>query len=197
MIYVVGDSHVGLFVGHEEFQTFHIGEPTAYNLVELKSTNQSFKKLNEAMDKMEKRSRVILCVGEIDCRIHIYYQYRKTGRSMEKLISATVERYVEICHYLRINNFIPVGCSIPPAGYEGNDYNYPYYAQSQMRAYIYDRFHKMQREWLYNVPEQCERYLDLYASTVHKESGLVLEHYTTDGVHLNQNAFKFVEEAMK
>jgi hypothetical protein len=76
-IYVIGDSHIGIFTRSSLFMVFHIGPATAYNLIKETSTIGSNEKIQKIISLMKKGDILIPVFGEIDCRIHIYYQFKK------------------------------------------------------------------------------------------------------------------------
>lgn len=112
-IHIVGDSHVEIFrmlskLG-QPFVINHLGPLTAFNLM-----NKAI--FWEYIDNIEKDDKLVLSFGEIDCRIHIYYQHKKTGEEISEIIARTIDNYDAVLAKLKnrgidfaVYNIIPVG----------------------------------------------------------------------------------------
>jgi hypothetical protein len=95
LIYVIGDNHTSFFKFQKGFVVYHIGPATAYILSKNSSTNFN-KKLYQILQNINKNKDILILVfGEIDFRIHIYYQYMKQERkkSINDLIIDTIVSY--------------------------------------------------------------------------------------------------------
>ncbi len=187
MIYVIGDSHLSCFIGNPAFTVIGIGSPTAHNLKNKVSTSDSNRKLFEAINSTNReRDTVILTCGEIDCRVHIYYQYKKReGRStIDSLIRETVENYGEVMQQLADMGVKFVILGIPPPGSEPNIWNVYHFATPEEQAQIYRDFNRQ-------LGEYCEskgfRYLDIYSRTVGPDGHMSPE-YAADKTHLGERA---------
>lgn len=109
-IHIVGDSHTLIFNGLKEpFVVQHIGPFTAFNLKKKKA-------FWDYIEKIEQGDKLIMVFGEIDARIHIYYQHKLTGLEIEELILNTIEHYDEVLADIKqrgidfaVYNIVPPG----------------------------------------------------------------------------------------
>ncbi|HDK25969.1 MAG TPA: SGNH/GDSL hydrolase family protein [Candidatus Atribacteria bacterium] len=166
---------------------------TAYNLKKDKSTTNSNKKLFTIIDKIKRKKDIVMLVfGEIDCRIHIYYQYKKNNEkfTITELIDRTISNYGEVLEQLDIMDITFCVYGIPPAAKVGNVYDYPFYASPEMRSKINKEFNKRLKKF---CKEKGYKYMDIYSKVVDK-NGFILEEYAADTVHLNNKVQKFVKE---
>ncbi len=147
LIHVVGDSHVVLFRGSMLFLAHHLGAATAYNLNKKNSTTRSNEQLFKVIDRLGKRDMVMLSFGEIDCRIHIYYQHKKSNGkySIGGLIDRTISNYGEVMAQLKERGVNFCVYCISPATQVGNEYKYPFYGTPQIRSQINRMFNERLR----------------------------------------------------
>jgi hypothetical protein len=180
--------------------------PPANNLMKTNGGHDWLGAITNTIDDICGQDDLVLfSAGEIDCRIHIYYQHMKSGRSIDELIEGTIDNYVVFLRlmYERRVNFCVLG--IPPAGrQEENRFGYPYYASREQRIPIFEQFNRKLRE---RCGKEGFRYIDLYSSTVDDDGLINLEFAEDDefvevfgdyhGTHLNRKAFRFVLEYME
>jgi GDSL-like Lipase/Acylhydrolase family len=190
LIHVVGDSHVIPFRGSMPFLAHHLGAATAYNLNKKNSTTKSHEKLFKVIDKLGKRDIVMLCFGEIDCRIHIYYQHKKSsgGYSIGELIDRTISNYSEVMAKLKERGVNFCVYFVSPATRVENEYKYPFYGTPEIRSGINRKFNEKLRAF-------CEmngyKFIDIYDKVADKD-GLMLQEYAGDEIHLNKRAVGLV-----
>jgi hypothetical protein len=122
-IYVVGDSHVFFFSGIDApqripvqnpygvintassllpiFRIYHVGPGLAYSLNRPGSSNQTVEKIHYLLENghIPQKSTVLLCFGEIDCRVHLAKE--KWGDEDDLAIDRTVEAYLSMVKYLK------------------------------------------------------------------------------------------------
>ena len=106
LIYCLGDSHVNFFSGNNIlqpewpkahidrvpiFRTYKLGAHLAYGLT--RNDSHSRKKLFTVLKKIPKGSNIILCYGEIDCRVHLIRQSEEQKRSLEAVVNECVDKY--------------------------------------------------------------------------------------------------------
>ncbi len=123
-----GDSHTMFWSGHDglftEKRTFrgmhilHAGPVTAHNVF---NDDSSVKGKAAFVDHMEKQSgrygAVLLCMGEIDCRVHIIRAAVQADAPIDDFVAETVERYVLFIRFIRERYGLPVVVFCPgPAG---------------------------------------------------------------------------------
>lgn len=193
IIHVVGDSHANAFKYQYPFIVHHLGAATAYNLDTLSSTTRSREQLEEVATSIDPSSESVLLVfGEIDCRIHIYNQYRKLHKdvSISTLINKTIESYGSAMARLKSKNIKFYVLSVAPAGSQPNVYNYKYYGSFKQRAIIHKLFNEELQKYcqLHNYP-----YLDLYKKIVDDRGG-VKSAYLLDELHINTKSVDIVKQ---
>lgn len=195
LIHVIGDSHVTPFRGSIPFLAHHLGAATAYNLANKNSTTKSNEKLFQIVGKLGRKDMVMLLFGEIDCRIHIYYQHKKSDgkHSIDDLIDRTIYNYGEIMAQLKqrsVNFFIHC---VSPATEVGNEYKYPFYGTPEVRSRINRAFNEKLRAF---CAENGYRFIDIY-DKVADENGLMLKEYAGDDIHLNRKAVKLARAELR
>jgi len=191
LIYMIGDSHVKMFRRNRLFVVHHLGAATAHNLGNPKSATNSNRKLLNIIDRIGRKDIVVLAFGEIDCRVHIYYQYEKNNerRAISELIDDTVSNYGRVLEQLREAgiNFLVYG--VPPATKVRNEYRYPFYAPPEIHSQINRMFNEKLKEF---CEETGYQYIDVH-SRFSDESGFMLREYAADEIHLNGKVVDFVK----
>jgi GDSL-like Lipase/Acylhydrolase family len=195
LVHVVGDSHVVPFRGSMPFLAHHLGAATAYNLNNKSSTTRSHEQLFKVINKLGKRDLVMLSFGEIDCRIHIYYQHKKSNGkySVGELIDRTISNYGEVMAQLKERGVNFCVYCISPATQVGNEYKYPFYGTPQIRSQINRMFNE-------RLGTFCEtngyKFIDIYDKVTGKD-GLMLKEYSGDEIHLNKKAVALVRAEIR
>jgi hypothetical protein len=186
LIHVIGDSHVITFRGSMPFLAHHLGAATAYNLIKKDSSTRSNEKLFRIVRRLGKKDKVMLLFGEIDCRIHIYYQHKKSNgkHSIEELIDRTISNYGEVMAQLRQRGVNLCVHSISPATEVGNEYKFPFYGTPEIRSQINRMFNEKLKAF-------CDSsgyiFINIYERVADK-NGLMLREYAGDEIHLNRKA---------
>jgi len=192
VICVVGDSHAESFRGVKGISTHIIGRATAYNLIKDNSTSKSKQKTAQLMKNIHDGSYALFTLGEIDCRVHIYHKYMSDGevKPIEQYIQDTVDRYIEALKQYKGRIIV---CTIPPAGYEGNSFKYPFYGTPEIRGYINKTFN-------IKLVEACKRndipYVDVFDKVV-LPNNLAKKEYLKDEIHFNNKAISLILEELK
>lgn len=195
LIHVVGDSHVVPFQGSMPFLAHHLGAATAYNLNRKNSTTKSNEQLFKVINKLDKKDIVMLSFGEIDCRIHIYYQHKKSNGkySIDELIDRAIANYGQVMAQLKERRVNFCVCCVSPATAVGNEYKYPFYGTPEERSQINRMFNEKLRAF-------CEKngyaFIDIYDAVTDKD-GLMLKEYASDDIHLNKKAVGLVRAEMR
>jgi lysophospholipase L1-like esterase len=194
-IYVVGDSHTGMFHKTRPFIVHWLGPATAYKLKDPESTTRSNKRLFRVLNQIVKhRDKVLLVFGEVDCRVHIYNQFIRSNRkiSMEELIDNTIENYGVVLRQIDEMGIDFYVASVPPAARERNILRVPNYPPPEVRCFINRAFNE-------KLSDYCEkhgyRFIDAYSKVVDKE-GFIVDEFSEDGTHLKPEAIKFFEEVL-
>ena len=193
MVHAVGDSHTLVLAGVFPFRVTWMGAATAYNLGKAGSSTRSSEKLARALTRVRKADDVVLLIlGEVDSRIHIFGQYMKHdgAESMEELVRKTVDRYGDVILSLKGQGYRVVVHSVSATPYQDNIYGVEHYADDETRARIVAEFNRQLSAWcLANAVE----YLDMY-SLVSDERGFIRRDLTTDGTHLDRSALSIYRE---
>ena len=194
LIYTVGDSHVKAFRWNRLFIVRHLGAATAHNLGKEHSKTGANRKLIDIMSRVDRKAVVLLSFGEIDCRIHIYHQYKKRGEvtPIRELIDDTILNYGNVLQKLRDLgvNFVVYG--VPPATRVRNEYRYRFYATPEMHSQISRMFNDRLKGF---CEEKGYRYIDVH-SRFSDDDGFMLKEYAADEIHLNGKAVDFVRSEL-
>ena len=195
LVHVVGDSHVVPFRGSMPFLAHHFGATTAYNLPKKNSSTKSNEQLFKVINKLGKRDIVMLSFGEIDCRIHIYYQHKKSNEkySVSDLIDRTISNYGEVMAQLKERGVNFCVYCVSPAAKVGNEYKYPFYGTPEVRSQINRTFNEKLRAF---CQKNGYRFIDIY-DKVADENGFMLKEYAGDEIHLNRKAVGLVRAELR
>jgi hypothetical protein len=194
--HIIGDSHTNVFWGHIPFIVHHIGPATAYNLCKEESSTQSKDKINEILNYIHLYDSIILVFGEIDCRIHIYYQYMRNQNSItiNQIIDNTISNYSRLINEIKKKNKNIYIYNVPPPSPDiSNHYNYPSYGTPEIRAKITEEFNS-------KLISMCSSmdliFIDIY-SQIADEKGLLRQKYSIDDIHLDSSVFYFIKIQLK
>ena len=196
LVHFIGDSHTTSFNFQPRMIAHHIGQATMHNLNKEESSSGSKKLLMLVLSGINtKRDKVCLVFGEIDCRIHFYYQYMKRkdgGATLEGLMDETISNYAQVLAQLKKMgiNFCIYG--VPPAASQENIHGYPFYGSPQVRSKITIEFNKKLRDFCSknNIP-----FIDIHPAFADKE-GFMPPQYARDDVHLNSKIVPFVKNEL-
>jgi lysophospholipase L1-like esterase len=193
IIHVIGDSHVKPFVFKSPFLVHHISQATAYNLDKDNSFSQSKRYLNSFLPEINKERDVLLLVfGEIDARVQIYSQFRKSNGAIgiEGIIEATAAKYGETIKRLKDSDFAVCVHGIPPAARKNFVSNLPFLGTPEQRSEISSMFNK-------KLAEFCRQndipYIDVQSVSA-DEDGFIKKQYVADEVHLNSKIVPVARE---
>lgn len=191
VIHVTGDSHVNAFRWKKPFVAHHLGAATAHNLKKRDSATNSNQRLFKAIRRIKAKDVLILVFGEIDCRIHAYYQFRKNNekQTINEILDLTVSNYGEVIEEIRRNGISPCIHSVSPATTVGNEYNFPFYATPEVRSEITRMFNEKLKAF---CMKNGYTYIDVY-SMVSDGDGMMLPEYAADKIHLNSKAIDLVK----
>ncbi len=193
VIHVIGDSHVMPYKFQFPFIIHHLGQATAHNINDTESTNKTLSKLTKELKGIKATDVVMFVLGEIDARIHIYYQHRKTGRDIESIIYNTVQKYIDAVVSVRDGYGLKVAVSsLPPAStHIVNHFKYPFYGTVEQRRYIFEKMNEMLAVACYAEGIQ---FVDVskWASV----GGYMNKEFAMDDIHLNSRIVKYVRSAL-
>lgn len=189
IITVIGDSHCLLFQD-EIFSIKYIGPATAYNLINKKSTTKSRGKIIEVLSGLNQNSDVMFVFGEIDCRIHIYRIHKSKKIPINKVVSSTVDSYVQFILEMRTKypkmNFVI--CGVFPQGEQGNFYGTDFYADRKVRMNITKVFN-------FKLEVECGRnnikYFSIFDKLIDKREERIKK-FVHDEIHFNKKILPFI-----
>lgn len=180
---ILGDSHAVMF----EEKGIHCGAKTAYKLKSHKEDIINKIKENGISNNDEYTGFIF---GEIDCRIHLWHQYKKTNVNPFNLMIETIKNYFEFISELEKEQLIgePIIFSLVPPGNQGNAYKYANYAPYYLRKLFITSFNYNLRRFSVIY---CYAFIDYYY-LVSDLNGDRSKNYILDKVHLNTDAGKVI-----
>ena len=120
-IHCIGDSHISLFAGDDSiqpiwpkrsrdqlpwFRSYHIGPALAYNLTRDGTNSQGREKLFQVIDQeVPEAAIVLLCFGEIDCRVHLVKQSQQKNLAPIDVVDACLDEYFKLVAHLLERGF--------------------------------------------------------------------------------------------
>lgn len=194
--HIIGDSHVWPYLGKHPFMVHHLGGVTAYNLDNPNSKTGSLKLLTKTLKSIPKQKNLLIfSLGEIDCRLHIYYQFKKQNEkvTIDRLIKKTVEKYISFLKTVMADGRQIAVLSPTPTGTERNIYKMKFFADFKTRAKITKKYHLCLMK---KCQEENIKYIDLYSKIVTKDGG-INDYYRQDVVHLNQKIVPLLISILK
>lgn len=193
IVHVIGDSHTKSFEYQDKFICHHVGQATAHNLYKPNNSSNSREILSSIVKGLPRQDIILLVFGEIDARIHIYNQHKKTGRHIPDLIWGTVANYSHVFKGLRNIGYKVAILGIPPAGSQDNIYKYPYYGSPKERSEISNNLNQALRTF-------CKAndilYIDVHSLTK-DDKGMIKKEWARDETHLNSGIVPYVREKLR
>lgn len=209
LVHVIGDSHSWSLRDCPGTIIHNIGPATAYNLANENSAGQYGRKLFDVVRCINRgKDTVLLVFGEIDCRVHIYNHFMKSGGSVtiNELLDRTIDNYGKIMEQLKREGTRFCVYGIIPA--TRHVLRYPPFATARMRRQMNEDFRsrypyqaspetrsKINHEFNAKLKKHCLKcgyhYFDIYARTV-DEHGFIKDEYRKDEIHVNRRAGKLV-----
>jgi lysophospholipase L1-like esterase len=193
-IFVFGDSHAGKFGADPGMfiRLFNAGQATAHNL--CNQNGPSYFNLQQSLHEYDPADVFLFVLGEIDCRIHFYYQHMKTGKPISVLIMDTVARYGHIIKSVRDDGRPNVAVlDVPPATRQGNVYELEHYATREERSDIARWFNEILGSWCAarEIP-----FIRLYPYIADERGFLKDQYATEDGAHVSHLTVPFVVQEL-
>jgi len=197
MIYIVGNSHVNVFSnshpacrqavsfkdGNYEVTTLPLGPNTAWNFTEKYLPVVT--KIAETLP-IPLGSKILLVVGEIDCRWHLPYQANLQKTSIFSIVDECMERFFPSFIRLRELGYQPCAWAVPPANNipPNQDPDNPVYGTSIFRTVTIEN-------WNYNLKTRCEKegfeYYSIYEDLLDNTNGCIQPEYMADYCRLNHD----------
>ncbi len=210
IVHCIGDSHVCFFSGKNEihpqwpnyigenfpFKTYRLGPCVAYNLCNFNTTTKCREALLLLLSFLHKKSNILLCFGEIDCRAHLVKQAEKQNRSYEDIAKECVNKYFEVI--LEIKNMgFNVGAwgPIPSTDFSDYEANHPFpsYGTCQQRNTVTRLFNDY-------LAELCLKnevmFVSIFEYLIKPDLSPKME-YFIDQNHLSQDIFPLALKKIK
>lgn len=199
-IHCIGDSHVSFFSGRNSlqpawplhvndiipsFRTYRLGAVLAYSLVSLNTTMQGREKLFELLKEIPRGSSVIMCFGEIDCRVHLVKQSEKQNRPLKNVVVECVDRYFGVLKEIKKDFKVIAWAVIPSTPSEIIlDPRYPHFGTNMERNAASKFFNE-------RLALLCQKegitFLSIFDKLVNPD-GSTNDRFLVDKVHLSQKA---------
>lgn len=201
MIYIFGNSHVNFFTnshpGTEKTQTnniftYNLGPTIAYNFYE-----HHFPAVLNWVTyyKLPQNTPILLCVGEVDCRLHIPQQAELQKRSIYDVAEECVDRFFRCFLDLQHYGYKPIGWGGHPSTMSPHNMNDP-------EALIYGdplTRNKTSLFWSNYLERKCRihniHFLSIISKLINKDCSTKME-YFSDYCHLNKKILPLVTETL-
>jgi hypothetical protein len=211
VVHCVGDSNTTFFAGAERlrfiryrrqgllrvrwinrcldllplFRTYHLGPTTAWKAGDYGSSTRAREKLEILLRKdIRPPARILLSIGEIDCRVHISRSVL-AGQPVATLVERTAEKFVKLPLWLRSLGYRPVVWGPPqivPKDENLSSPTFPFIGPLEHRRdIIYAYIDRLQDHCArHDIP--CVCLTGLY----HPPAERIPLDFFCDGVHLSQ-----------
>ncbi len=216
-VLVVGDSHVNFFSGNEylsfsraagdinicpvvngyPFSVFHFGQCLAYTARNHDSTTGFRRKLDFLLNNYARKSDVILVsLGEIDIRAHVYKEAKKQGRSAEDIIDDILASYMAFLCELKekVSKVAVWGPIATPKdiAFEQNDY--PHYGTEIERNKATRYFNDSLRK---SCGEEGIYFFSIFNDMITDDYRTKEQYLSPDYFHLGQAAMVIAESQLR
>jgi acetyltransferase-like isoleucine patch superfamily enzyme/GT2 family glycosyltransferase/Tfp pilus assembly protein PilF len=202
MIHVIGDSHVVVFSGFEVppqgidntgflpfFRAYRLGPYTAYNAEKRREVIESVLER-----KVAPGDSVMLCFGEIDCRVHLIEQSESQHRPLEDVVTECVTRYAHLFDIKEKYGIrLLVWNAIPSSTENIDSGEYSTHGTCRERNEVTRIFNG-------KLKEECEKRGITFVSVFDRlidDDGLTKAEYYSDAVHLSQKAMPVILEEFR
>lgn len=207
MIHCIGNSHANMFTGSHPakmwettydncFSSTSIGPVIAYNFTE----NHESKCLDVLSNIYKSDDKVMLIVGEVDCRWHLPKRISTNNESVSKVVNECVERFFRSVMNLKNRGYSMVTWCGHPSTTDGHRDNYdsPVWGDCLPRNKISIEWKKSLETLSLTNDIPCVSIID----DIIKEDGLTDMSYFIDYCHLNSQKVlplvinKFIEKGL-
>lgn len=216
-IAVIGDSHVNFFSGNETLtfihagnsvnicpvingwplSVFHMGACLAYTCNQSGSSTGFHRKLEWLLsDYIRKDSPLMLSLGEIDLRAHVYKEAEKRKKTPEDVVEDILEQYAKMIYELIARGYSviiwgPIATA-QDAAFEKTDY--PYYGTEQERNRATEYFNR-RLERICNGAGAM--YISIFKDMITEDYHTKNEYFSKDRFHLGQAAMKIAKPKLE
>ena len=190
-MYFIGNSHANTFTGTHpavQGQWSNRGNYNSYSLGPVISYNfkdNHYERMREnALPTVDKKSKLFLVVGEVDCRLHLPKQIEETGRDLESVVEECVERLFDVYILLKESGYNIMGWGGHPSTTDPDRRNNP---SEPVWGDCLTR-NKISKHWDLYLKNLCEKNNIRHISIVDDlitDDGLTNMKYFIDYCHLN------------
>ena len=167
------------------FRVFHIGPATAWNAGDHGSSTLAREKIEVLMRRsIPQGSRVLISIGEIDCRSHMP-RFIMEGRSLEDTVEATAAKFVKLPVWMASHGLRPLVWAPPqilPKDEDASSIKFPFIGPYELRRDI-------TYAYIERLRHHCAKHdlpIVALAGTYHPKMEKVDRSFFHDGVHLSQ-----------
>lgn len=203
-IYCIGDSHANVFSGRNRmgpkwpelgenkiplFKSYRLGPVLAYSFCELGTQTQGREKLFCLVKEIPLGSTVMLCFGEIDCRVHLIRQAEIQKKGLEEIVNGCVDRYFSVILELKKMGYrMLIWHVCPSTKYNVKKGEYATYGSSLERNKAIKLFNERLSylAGLHSLPV-ISIFNDLIGGNLYAKIK-----YYNDAIHLSSNVLPFV-----
>jgi hypothetical protein len=136
--------------------------------------------VQEELNSIPITSPVLFSFGEIDCRIHIFMQYKRYYTAVDQAIKNTVDRYLDYLASLYVHDMYVL--NVVPTGKQENAAGYPYYGTQEDRTVITTVFNSVLK---ISCRDRGMNFINVYDQLINKH-GERREDLIADATHLNE-----------
>ena len=216
-LFVIGDSHVGIFSGNDvlsfvpvghgintskqiaglPFSIFHMGPCLAYNSDRYNSTCRFREKLDFLLsDIIEPDEGVIFALGWIDLRVHVFKQSRIRSCTYEEVVDDVLENYVSMMKRVkhkgyRVSCFGPIG-TLSEKSKMDDKYEESGTEEQRNRAtaYFTDKLAKM-------CADEGIGFASIFSKLITDDWRTKLDCLCDDGCHLGRSEISLIMEELE
>lgn len=200
VIYCIGDSHMMIFEDIEKskkfkrthFFIFAIGGATAMGMGNPLSKTQAYKRFKRFLKLINRKSTILLGLGEVDCGFVVWYRREKYKTSVQEQLEYALKRYQKFLEEVKNMGYknVIVLSAQPSTIMDGrnkgkvSNLRVGITASLQQRSNLTMKFNENMKKFCENINV---KYLDLFSEVVGK-NGIVEKKYLNDNVynhHLN------------
>ena len=177
-------------------KTFHVGSATAYNLSHKDSQTKVWQKTESIIESnlIPHGGQILLCFGEIDCRVHLIRQAELQQRTFEDVARDTVGSYMIYARWLRDKGFQVTcwGAIATQKGMGSEKQEFPCHGSEIERNKVTRIFNAI-------LETECLReeigFCSIFDQMIDEKMETLSDYISSDNCHLSQRAVPLVVEA--
>lgn len=209
-IHCIGDSHCCFFYGQDKvikiegkidslipfFKVYYIGPSLAYNLCTLGTTTRGREIIFELLEnKIPQGSRILLCFGEIDCRLHILKQAKIQNKDVNTTVEDCVKRYFSFIKEIKAKGYEVLVWNVVATAVDSvqNGEGYPKQGTCEERNSLTKHFNEELKKLLV---DESIKFISIFDKLVDGKN-LTKEEFYMDPTHLSQKIMPDVIEELR